>query len=334
MENNIYQEKLQDFKTRILESDYNAIGDNVLILANYINSKSIFQHIFYELKSESEAEIDKIDKTLSDITFPFMFDGLNELNLSLKGKMIFRFDLISLFRISSQEPSYSVYKNFIIPHFAAFEDGNEDGKLKIAEFSKIYIFPLIEFLIDEIDEINYSLDLLIKYKRKREWFNRSQFFKLWEEGQRTEDFLDMDLRCFLFENGIDYPFSKAHSPSGESDIIANLDSYDPLIIEVKFLDATKNYGLDRITSGFAQAIKYAGDFNKSTAYLVIFNANEKDTEIEIFNADNEFPVKINIGNKTVFIITINFNPKGKSASKIGKLEVIKIEKSMLINSQK
>jgi hypothetical protein len=69
------------------------------------------------------------------------------------------------------------------------------------------------------------------------------------------------------------PFSQAKSASGESDVLTDLDTDDPLVCEVKI------YGAGRtkrsLAGGVHQAISYASDYGKLVAYLVIINLSGK-----------------------------------------------------------
>lgn len=45
---------------------------------------------------------------------------------------------------------------------------------------------------------------------------------------KTEEVYDTDLRSVLFIEGINMPFSQAQSASGESDVLTDLETDDPL----------------------------------------------------------------------------------------------------------
>ena len=191
-------------------------------------------------------------------------------------------------------------------------------------FVDVCVAPIVDFLTEGLSMESQVLALLVRYKRFKEWFDREEFFENYERYGRSEDYVDMDLRKFLFTNGIEHPFSTPKSPSGRTDIIANLDTNDPLVMEVKILDAQKGYGKSRVSDGFAQCVKYADDYNKNVGYYVIYNADEHDKEV-VFESDNPTsPTKIAYNGKSYFILVININPKGKYASNIKKLNEIRI----------
>jgi hypothetical protein len=108
---------------------------------------------------------------------------------------------------------------------------------------------LVGYLQEQLGAASDVLYLLERYVRRVEWFDRA---RLWEEYHRDkvrgEALYDRDLRRFLFEQGIDYPFSRPASASGEADIIADLSTDDPLVCEVKLFNAG-SYGRSYIGKG-------------------------------------------------------------------------------------
>jgi hypothetical protein len=70
---------------------------------------------------------------------------------------------------------------------------------------------------------------------------------------------DRHLRRFLFREGINMPFSQARSPSGDSDVLAHLETEDPLVSELTLFDAaskSKRY----VAGGLHQVHQYAQDY--------------------------------------------------------------------------
>ena len=107
---------------------------------------------------------------------------------------------------------------------------------------------------------------------------------------------------FLFDQGIDYPFSSPKSTSGRADIIGSIDTSDPIVLEIKIFDRTKGYGKNRIKDGFTQVVKYANDYNKEIGYLVIFNADSGEINFKFPDKNNLFPPMITFNHKTFFFI--------------------------------
>jgi len=206
--------------------------------------------------------------------------------------------------------------------------GGNNPSIHKDEILTYYIKPICDYLISEIEYESDIILLLRKYKKRREWFYRNIFFNQYVEEGRKERFLDMDLKSYLFDNGIENLFSAPNSPSGEADIVGRLET-DDFIIEVKFLDDTKNYKKSKIISGITQAYNYAEEDSRSS-HVVIFNCNENDKKV-LIEGMNEDDNSITIGGVKINIFVININPKGKSASKQKKLSTIEISQEKIRN---
>jgi hypothetical protein len=87
-----------------------------------------------------------------------------------------------------------------------------------------YFAPLYEYIVNTIEEQSLVLYLLLKFKKRTEWFSRTELFREYTayRGKR-EDVLNKKLRQFLFDQGIENPFSEPLSPSGKIDIVAGLE---------------------------------------------------------------------------------------------------------------
>ena len=197
--------------------------------------------------------------------------------------------------------------------FSAKSNFNE----KLSEFTSAVIDPFFNFLDDQVDEVSNVLYMIERFKLKAEWFKRFEFYSLYENdtsaGERN---LDKELRSYLFDGGIDYPFSEPVSPSGKADIVAMLGSEDPLVLEVKVFDPSRNRNKAHIRQGFHQVFKYASDYNQDTGYLVIFNCSKNPLVVSHNETPNpEFPTRIFYASKSFFIIPIDINPVAASASK-------------------
>jgi hypothetical protein len=184
-----------------------------------------------------------------------------------------------------------------------------------------FISPIIYFLHDRLDESNSLIYLFERYKKRTEWFTKNQLFSQYKNAEKGfEQILEDDLRLFLFDQGVEYPLSTPSSSSGRADIIGQIDSNDPLIVEIKIFDRDKGYGKDRIRSGFTQIKKYANDYGKDFGFLVIFNMDEKATlEFQLGEEQKKFPPQITVSNKTYYFIVIDASLQlsaSKSANKV------------------
>ena len=150
----------------------------------------------------------------------------------------------------------------------------------LRDLTAAVVDPFVNFLHDQIDDGGNVLYLIERFKLKAEWFRRKELYLLYQEDTSVgEASLDQELRANLFEGGIDYPFSQPSSPSGKADIVALLDSDDPLVLEVKVFDPDRSKDKSHLRQGFHQVLRYANDYNQSLGYLVIFNCSDRQLAI-------------------------------------------------------
>jgi len=171
------------------------------------------------------------------------------------------------------------------------------------------ITPIVDYLHDCLDEVNTLLYLLEKYKLRTEWFLKNTLKEKYHNvsNKQYEQVFEDDIRLYLFEQGIDYPFSTPKSTSGRADVVSLIDTEDPLVMEIKVFDTEKGYKKERIINGFAQIVKYANDYHKQVGYLVVFNLDNVEIEIENKEADKKFPNRVMFNGKTYYIIIVNLN---------------------------
>jgi len=196
---------------------------------------------------------------------------------------------------------------------------------------KLFVKKLEDYIYLNIKCSNDILYLLDKYKHQCEWFTKEQLISIYNKDTKHGEYnLTKDLRKFLFDNGIDYPFSEPNSPSGNVDLIYGLETENPLTLEIKLFG--NNYGKNHIRKGFRQAIKYAKDYNQEYAYLFIYNLEDKILEIENDHLMNNI-ISINHANKIIYIIIANLKSSEESASKLKNMKIEKISKKYLINDK-
>lgn len=203
------------------------------------------------------------------------------------------------------------------------------GGAKIGDAQQLFlnriITPIVNYLHDFLDDINTLLYILEKYKLRTEWFTKDILKDKYKNAlnRQYEQVLEDDIRQYLFDQGIDYPFSTPKSASGRADVVSLVNTEDPLVMEIKIYDSERKYGKERIISGFTQIVKYANDYHKNIGYLVVFNLDEIEIEVESIESDNKFPNRVIFNGKTYYIIIINLN-YDTSASKQGKLNRLTI----------
>jgi hypothetical protein len=198
-------------------------------------------------------------------------------------------------------------------------------------FRDIFFLPFYEYLDEHVEDYGIILYLLYRFKFRTETFDREYLYRLYEsDPRRSESLLDIEVRKFLFDQGIDYPLSTPLSSSGRTDIIADLHTEDPLVLEIKILDLDRGYDKAYIRKGFRQIYDYTNDYNKSVGYLLIFNASEVDLN---FSLKNKSETKIELDGKTFYIVVVDIYPEMVPSSKKGKLKPYTIEESFLVSME-
>jgi len=175
-------------------------------------------------------------------------------------------------------------------------------KSSLDNFTRMYVCPVYDYLASQVGTSTGILHTLLRHKRWAEWFEADALRAIY--GQQGEQGLDRNLRRFLFESGIDYPFSEPHSPGGRADIVAELDTDDPLVLEVKAWDSRKGYGEDRVRDGLRQAIDYADKYGKDRGYLAVFNLDRHPLAFMSESATQSWPPRLEHGGRTYYFIAI------------------------------
>jgi hypothetical protein len=306
---------LQEWKNRLYRSTYGQFGNQIKYLLTNFKSNKQIAGILLETKSKYPFDIEALKKVadeendISDIKLE------NEIQ-----QTAFCHQFLDYF---TSNVSYDLH------HYLLFQR-NDFGETRDKIIEDL-ISPIIYFLHDKLDKANSIIYLLEKYKRRTEWFTKNDLLREYTSALKNyEQIFEDDLRLFLFDQGIDYPFSTPLSASGRADIIGEIETDDPLVVEIKIFDRNKNYGKDRIKDGFTQVLKYANDYNKDVGYLVIYNLDKAELNLAFNESNNMFPTSINFNNKTFYLIIINLNT-GISASKQGTTEVIEFKEEELFN---
>lgn len=212
-----------------------------------------------------------------------------------------------------------------------FSDGPKNME-RVQQFVEAIVDPIVNYLGDKLDETSSVLFLLERYKLRSEWFFKQKLNDVYRSNSSNgENKLEEDLRLFLFDQGIEYPFSTPLSASGRADVVSMLHTEDPLVLEIKIIDKEKNYGAARIKGGFAQVVKYADDYHKNLGYLVIFNFDHAKIEFTGTEKDNTWPQRIKFRDKIFYLITIDLN-LALSASKTGTIKKLTISSEELTST--
>jgi hypothetical protein len=198
------------------------------------------------------------------------------------------------------------------------------------EFAERILRPLFDYLEERVGAESSILYVLERYVRRVEWFDRDELYdRAMQDTRKAEKVYDDDLRRFLFSEGINMPFSQAQSASGESDVLTDLDTDDPLVCELKIFDAD-NRGKRHLASGVHQAISYASDYGKQVAYLVIINLSGRPLALPSDDESKTWPPRITVADIRVYLIAVRARPT-ESASKLGKPAPVTITHNDLVD---
>ena len=316
---------LQQWRNRLYSTNYTQLHRQLDSFIGRLEKENIIKAILSELVIKADCLEPNLSQScrqaLSSNVLFTLFENKKFLDDSERAR--YHYSLLKVL----QEDDRIIYLD------PAIDVGNVPRHEVPRLFVEKYVDPLVYYIHDKLDEGSTVLYLLEKYKKQCEWFEKDRIRKLYdsEESQGfQEEILDKDLRKFLFEQGIDYPFSTPSSPSGEADVVGLLNTDDPLVLEVKIFDRQRSYGKNRVIDGFRQIVSYSNDYHKPIGYLLVFNMDT--VEVSIDTETNNHPAfnRVFFSGKVYFIIFVNIPPfDTKSASKRGQIEKVTITEEEL-----
>lgn len=198
------------------------------------------------------------------------------------------------------------------------------------ELTELVVVPLFDYLGEQITGDSSVLYLLERYVRRVEWFDRDSLHQRYlEERQQGEQVYDRDLRRFLFDQGMNMPFSQPKSASGLSDVLSDLDTDDPLICEIKLFDAD-SHDKRGLVGGVHQVVQYAQDHSKAAAYLVVINLSGRPLELPSDGSSGAWPPYVDLAGVRVYLLAVRALPT-VSASKLGKAKPVVLSRNDFID---
>jgi len=306
---------LQEWKNRLYRAPYKEFGNQLKYFANNLDGEKLLNNILSEACIQYTFQDSEIEEIITKAERGSYRDFINEIEHAAY--------CYQKLKYLGRQYSYPTIQNLIL--FTG--DGFDETKGKVIEQ---LVAPIVYFLHDKLEKSNSTIYLLEKYKKRTEWFTKPNLLLQYKQATKNyEQIFEDDLRLFLFDQGIDYPFSTPKSNSGRADIVGAIDTNDPLIIEVKFLDKEKGYGKSRVRDGFNQIVKYTNDYNKNFGYLVVFNLDNIELDFKLTDSKKIFPPMLTFGNRIYFLIVINLYT-GESASKQGQVESMEITEDDLV----
>lgn len=210
------------------------------------------------------------------------------------------------------------------------DSGERNGNAIVRQAVENAVEPLINYLEEHVGAASDTLHLLARFKHRVEWFDHDALLAEFEAAtSKGESVYDTALRRFLFDNGVDYPFSQPDSPSGIADVVAAIDTDDPLVCELKLFDQGR-YGASYLAKGVTQAVAYAHDYSKDSVYLVVVNLSQKPVQLPTDDGERTWPPRLHVAGVVVNIIMIAGRHPDASASKRGKADPIVISRDELV----
>jgi len=205
------------------------------------------------------------------------------------------------------------------------------GKDSGFEFTEDILAPLFDFLADHLTDTAAGLHALRRYKERVEWFDRAELHAGFRPGSghdKGEEYFNNDLQRFLFLDARFVTSAKVRLAKTEPDLLAGIETEDPLICEGKLFEA-KSDDAEKIADGFHQVTIYAKTYSKTVGYLVVYNVSDRDIEFPHDGAEAQWAPYVEDAGVRVYFIHLRAKVPDKSASKTGKADPVRITRDML-----
>lgn len=312
--NHLLRTNIQEWRNQLYKSNFEDFTDNFIFFIDKINKEICLKNLLIETTSKYPLT----NKELEDWMEQLYYNKIKYENQ--EHKISYLIHTILYFYNKKEAPTYY---NFLGGHGT---DNNQS-------FLDRMITPVVNYLHESLDEVNTTLYIIEKYKLRTEWFTKESLKEKYYSvtNKQYEQVLEDDMRLYLFDQGIHYPFSTPKSASGRADVISLIDTEDPLVMEIKVYDSSKGYKKDRIIKGFSQIVKYTNDYHKNTGYLTIFNLDNVEIEIISNDPNKLWPNRLLFNGKTYYVIIVNLN-YDITASKLGILNKLSLDISELTSS--
>ena len=182
--------------------------------------------------------------------------------------------------------------------------------------------PLCDYLEERLDEQQAILGLLVRYKKRCEWFNKPELFKIAEDEKErkaknekgraeVEKVLKDDLYRYLHDQGIEFTI-EPKSDRGEIDVILDQVGEGRKYIEGKVFD-NKGRKTDYITKGYGQLLHYLRQYTEPAGYLLIYKTCEEQLVIEGDGQIGTIPF-VRCDGRTIFVLVVDICEYGKAVS--------------------
>ncbi|MGH3494610.1 MAG: hypothetical protein ACRDRL_06435 [Sciscionella sp.] len=317
------QVRLRDRYRRLMTVDYGDLAHEIALVFGWIDGQPALRAILAEARlNEPDLDFDTWDKQVQTTQRV----GTGWPSRTEEGRASLVWQLLHKIAEADSNAAELTIRGY------AFALGQGNLTERARGFVQRIISPLIDFLDERIGGESNVLHILERYVRRTEWFEREELFRRFQNAppQQGEAVYDTDLRRFLFAEGVDMPFSQARSASGESDALGELDGDDPLMCEIKLLGEGRR--VRDVAKGVHQAVLYAQDYGKNTAYLVIVNLTDRPLELPSDGPAGHWPPVVELSGVRVHLIAVRARPD-VTASKRGTATPLRITRDALINPE-
>jgi hypothetical protein len=312
------QVQLRDRYRRLITSGYHNGPATLALVVGWIKQQQALQAIIAEAERASP-EIDLVDFKQSMRQQEVRWVSDSEAEQATFGWKV----MVDL--VGNRDPNDDDLKLYVMNYGSS---GNLNDYWR--ELVEQVMQPFFDYAGEHISAGNSVLHVLERYVRTVEWFRREELHaKYANETANGEEVYNLDLQSFLFQDGNYITHAKARGASGEPDLIGDLATEDPLICDGKI------FGHGRMQSylakGYHQVLKYAQDYNKNTAYLVIFNLTNRLLQMPTDGKPGDWPAYIDSNGVRVYFVVIRALPPATTASKAGKAPLVTIDRDDLFD---
>ncbi len=204
-------------------------------------------------------------------------------------------------------------------------DGHRDHAIRW--FHSNLVEPLYRYLDEHLDDERVILALLLRFRKKTEWFHKERAYNnLMEDSRKGEKTVALMLYEFLFDQGLDFHIEPSTS-IGRPDAVSDYIRGEEFVLDVKLMREAgdKSY----LIKGFNQVYQYALERQVNFAYLVVFRACESDLAVHSGKFEMGASVIIH-NNVSMFAIIIDIFAPAPTASKRGALQTVSITEAEIV----
>lgn len=308
------QNAIKERYERLAASDEETIDHQVALTRNWINAQPELRAIL--------AEAERVEPVLNyEVSEVFQWSGRTEAG---RAWLVWRL----MNDVATGTETGAKYQ--IVDHLL---QNSTSPHVVFQRFAKQVLKPLFDYLGDQVEHGSAVIHVLQRYVARVEWYDRDKLYRRYEDavtsGRVGEDVYNLDLQRFLFLDGGYITQAKARSASGEADLLGALDTDDPLICEGKLYDGGRR-GTSYLANGFHQVIKYAHDYNKTVAHLVVLNLTERLLQFQTDGPAGAWAPYVENAGVRVHLIVVRAYPPAKTASKSGKATTVRVSREDLI----